>query len=114
MHNVHLGLSAATSLATNCLMANGCDQENARAVADNMVQVERDGCAAHGLFRLPWHVTSLRSGKVNGSARPYVQHIASAVVKVSGDRGFAPSSLAIGIPALMPAAKEFGIAALAI
>ena len=50
---------------------------------DIRIEAERDLCPAHGLFRLPWQVASLRSGKVNGRARPRVEALAPAVVWVS-------------------------------
>ena len=55
---------------------------------------EGDGCASHGLFRLPWHVSSLRSGKVNGTAKPRIERLARGVIKVHGDRGFPRSAIA--------------------
>ena len=66
---VSLSLSEARDLAFRVLHQNGCDSENAGAIADNMIEAERDVCAAHGLFRLAWHVKSLRCGKANGRAR---------------------------------------------
>jgi delta1-piperideine-2-carboxylate reductase len=106
-------LEEARSLAVTCLMANGCDEENAAAVAENMVLAERDVCSSHGLFRLPWHVHSLRSGKANGTARPRVERLAPAVIRVRGDRGFAPMGHKLGHGPLSDAARQNGIAALA-
>ena len=113
MADVNLTFEAARDLAVNCLVANGCDGENAAAIADTMMMAERDRCSSHGLFRLPWHVASLRSGKVNGKARPSVEKLASGVVKVRGDRGFAPLGLKVGHAPLVAAAQDNGIAALA-
>ena len=41
------------ALVEDCLTANGCDNENAAAVARTIAAAERDGCASHGLFRMP-------------------------------------------------------------
>ena len=57
------------------LEANGCNSQNASAVARTIAAAELDGCAAHGLFRMPGYVASLRSGKVNGNANPTVSRI---------------------------------------
>ena len=35
------------------LEANGCNKENSSAVARTIAAAELDGCAAHGLFRMP-------------------------------------------------------------
>ena len=76
MTEVNLTLEEGRALAVRCLMANGCDESNAAAVADNMMLAERDICSSHGLFRLPWHVASLRAGKANGRARPRLEALA--------------------------------------
>ncbi|HEY7764543.1 MAG TPA: Ldh family oxidoreductase [Aestuariivirgaceae bacterium] len=113
MTDVTLTLDEARDLAARCLLANGCDEANAAAVAGNMMRAERDLCSSHGLFRLPWHVHSLRCGKANGRARPRVESIAPAVIKVHGDRGFAPLGHEVGRAPLIDAAHRNGIAAMA-
>ena len=96
------------------LEANGCNKENSSAVARTIAAAELDGCAAHGLFRMPGYVASLRSGKVNGNANPAVSRLSPGVVKVDGDHGYAPLALEKGRDALIQAARENGIAAMAL
>lgn len=55
----------------------------------------------------------MKSGKINGKAAPTVSR-KGCVVSVDGDCGMAPLSQQIGIPELTTAAKELGMAALAI
>jgi len=110
---VALTLAEARDLAFRALQNNGCDVDNAAAVADNMIEAERDICAAHGLFRLPWYVSSLRSGKVDGRAVPRLEQLAPGVTRLHGNRGFAPLGHRIGLPVLVQQARENGIAALA-
>ena len=98
----------------DCLSANGCNSENAAAVGRTIAAAERDGCASHGLFRLPGYIASLRSGKVNGKANPIVERISPSVIKVEGDHGYAPLALERGRQALIDAAREQGIAAMAL
>lgn len=107
---VTLSLTEATALSTAALTANGADAENARAVTDIMIRAERDRCASHGLFRLPGYCASLKSGKVKGTARPVASEIAPGAVRVSGDGGFAPLALEVGLPVLAKKAKSQGIA----
>ena len=52
MSTTTLSLDEIHSLICDCLVANGCDDENAAAVARTIGGAERDGAAAHGLFRL--------------------------------------------------------------
>jgi delta1-piperideine-2-carboxylate reductase len=101
-------------LVIDCMMANGCNQQNAGALARTIGAAERDGCASHGLFRMPGYIASLRSGKVDGCAEPTVERIAPAVVRVDGKRGYAPLALEKGRQALIEAARENGIAAMAL
>ena len=101
-------------LVEDCLTANGCNQENAAALGRTIASAERDGSASHGLFRMPGYIASLRSGKVNGNAEPKVTRISPAVVKVDGDHGYAPLALEKGREALIEAARENGIAAMAL
>ena len=114
MQSVTMSLEEAHALAVRCLTEHGADEENARAVADIVAAAERDLCHSHGLFRIPGYVASLKSGKVNGKARPAVSDLAPSVVRVAGDNGFAPLALEVGRAALVERAKSNGIAALAL
>ncbi|MDX1402641.1 MAG: Ldh family oxidoreductase [Kiloniellales bacterium] len=112
--NRRLSLEEVHSLAQTCLTSNGCNLENASAVADTITFAERDGCHAHGLFRMPGYVASLRSGKVNGKSKPKVIQIAPSIIKVDGDNGYAPLALQRGQGALIDRARVQGIAAMAL
>ncbi len=90
MTSIHMSLEEGHSLAMQCLQANGCDAANARAAADRMIQAEGDLCHSHGLFRLPWYTKGVQSGRVNGNAKPRIEQLASGVIRVDGDGGFAP------------------------
>ena len=111
---VHLNLGEVHNLAFNCLKANGCDDENAQAIADNMTAAERDGSVSHGLFRLPGYVSSLRSGKADGKARPRITRPAPGVVRADAVDGFAPLALEQARRQLVEAARMQGIALLAL
>ncbi len=102
------------TLAETCMLANGCDSANAAAVAKTVSTAERDGSESHGLFRIPGHVASLRSGKVNGKAEPEIEAVTPAAIRLDGHNGFAPLALERGIPVLADAAETLGIAVLAI
>jgi delta1-piperideine-2-carboxylate reductase len=114
MTKVHLSLTEAHELAMKCLFANGCDNKNATAIADRMIQAEGDLCHSHGLFRLPWYCKALKSGRANGKAQPRVEQLAPAVIRVDGDGGFAPLGQAIAHQPLVDCARQNGIASLAL
>ena len=112
MSETNMSLEAIHALAKESLMDHGCDAENAGAVANIVTRAEGDGCHSHGLMRLPGYVATLKSGKVNGKARPTIAKLAPAVVQVNGHNGFAPYALQEGRAHLIEAAKTCGIAAM--
>lgn len=114
MSDVKLTLDQVHDLVVETLTRCGCDQENASAVARVITAAERDGCHSHGLMRLAGYAATLKSGKVNGKARPRVEQIAPAVVRVDGDGGFAPMALEAGRGPLIECTRTTGIAAMAL
>ena len=109
-----LSLDEIYSLAKNVMLANGCDTANAEALADIICRAECDGSHSHGLFRVPGYVKALRSGKVDGKAKPTIRHLTPAVIQVEGHGCFAPLAQAEGLPALTEATEKIGIAALSL
>ena len=114
MNTISLSLDEIYQLANKTLLANGCDEENANILSETIMKAERDGSLSHGLFRLPAYVAGLKSKKIDGKARPEVKKISSSVIKVLGNHALAPMVLKVGIPELVKAAKETGVAILAI
>jgi len=114
MSTISISLDEIYDLAKKTLLFNGCDEENASILSDTIMRAERDGSLSHGLFRLPAYVASLKSGKVNGKARPEVKKISPSVIKVLGNSALAPMVLKVGLPELIKLAKETGVAVLAI
>jgi delta1-piperideine-2-carboxylate reductase len=96
------------------MLANGCDDDNATALADIVTRAERDGSHSHGLFRIPGYVKALRSGKVDGRAKPTVEHLSPAVIRVDGHGCFAPLAQAVGLPHLAETTQAVGVAALSL
>jgi len=92
----------------------GADEENASAVADTVMAAERDGALSHGVFRIPGYVMALKSGLINGAARPRLMGGPPAAVVVDGDGGVAPAAYRIGLPELERRARSQGVAVLAV
>jgi delta1-piperideine-2-carboxylate reductase len=114
MKTLSLTLDEIFELAKKTLLSNGCDEETAIIIAELIMKAERDGSLSHGLFRLPAYVLGLKSGKINGKARPEVKKISPSVIKVLGNNCLAPMVLNKGLPELIKTAKENGVAVLAI
>ena len=109
-----VSLDDIRALALAAFTAQGCDADNAAALARTVTLAERDGSVSHGLFRVPGYAASLKSGKVAGDAVPGVRRGPAAVVTVDGAGGFAPLALERGLPVLAGAAREAGIAVMRI
>jgi len=114
MSTLCLTLDEIYELTRSTMLANGCDEANAAALADIIMRAERDGSHSHGLFRVPGYVKSLRSGKVDGKAKPAVVKKTRALIHVDGGGCFAPLAQAVGLPVLAESAAEIGVAALSL
>ncbi len=114
LSNILLTVEDVRQLASECLLRNGCDEANAAAVADIITRAETDGCHSHGLMRLAGYVAALKSGKVDGTARPKIRNLAPAIIQVNGGGGFAPLALEQSRSHLVEAARSNGLAALAL
>ena len=112
METVSLKLDEIFDLAKKTLLANGCDDETGTVLADLIMKAERDGSLSHGLFRLPAYVSGLKSGKINGKARPEVKKMSPSVIKVLGNNCLAPMVLNKGLPELIKTATPFSLVAL--
>lgn len=111
---VQLELRAVKTLAHAALLKAGCNDANAKAITDTVWRAERDGCASHGLFRIPGYVGSLKSGKVNGHALPKLERTAPSVLWVDGDGGYTPLALSTMLDDFTALTKSQGVAVAAI
>lgn len=109
-----LDLDAIHTLANDALIAKGFSTEQAGAIARNVTAAERDGCVSHGLFRIPFYVAAAKNDDCNAQAVPRPVDATGAVVHIDAGHGFCPLALETGLPLLADAAREHGIAALAI
>ena len=105
-----ISLAEINNLAKKVFSKYGCDSDNANALAKTVTTAERDGSLSHGLFRVPGYIASLKSGKVNGKAKPSIEQKLASVITVDGKMGYAPFSLEKGLPVLAEAASKSGIA----
>ena len=114
MSTTPLTLEEIYNLAFKVLRDNGCDEFNAKNVAETVSNAERDGSVSHGLFRIPGYVASLKSNKVKKDARPSNIFLTQNAIRVEGDYGFAPSAIKVGIPALIEITNKHGVGVLTI
>lgn len=113
-NEITLSLAEVEALADAALRASGTHAHNARSVARSVAAAEADGIRSHGLLRLPVYCEHARMGKVDGAAEPTLTRPAPAVIRVDAHDGFAHPAIELGFEALLPAAREHGVAALAV
>ena len=111
---INVTSAQADAAARAALAAAGCDEAHARAAAAVLVRAEQDGCASHGLFRLPGFVAALKCGKASGDAAPNVTYLAPGVVRIDGRRGLSPLATEVARDEIATLARTNGIAAAAI
>ncbi|WP_170468701.1 Ldh family oxidoreductase [Ruegeria arenilitoris] len=109
-----LTLAEIEDLSFRALVAAGTSEENARPLAIATAATEADGVASHGLAYIPIYCEHVQCGKVDGSAKPVLTRPKPGVVTVDAATGFAHSAVDKGFEALIPAAREQGVAVLAI
>jgi (2R)-3-sulfolactate dehydrogenase (NADP+) len=109
-----LQIPEVEDLARHALIAAGAGEGNALSLAAAIAAAERDGIASHGLAYLPTYCEHIGCGKIDGKARPELQRVRPGLLTVDAKTGFAHPAIDVGFAALIPLAREQGIAALAI
>lgn len=96
------------------LMAHGADAFPAAEVARAVAAAESVGNKICGLYYVESYCQQLRTGRVNGDVTPAVDTPRPAVVQVDAGFGFAQPAFAYGLPIALDAARQAGVATLAV
>lgn len=92
----------------------GASPEVAAILARNHAGCERDGALSHGVFRVPQHVETLRSGYLDGAAEPRVEVVSPGYIRVDAANGIAQLALERARGDIMRAVENQGVAVVAI
>ena len=114
MDMVTLTPKAARKLIAGALEGAGTAKENARYFTEAILDTELSGLEGHGFFWLQFYCAHVRSGKVDGKARPKVKKLSPVAFRVDARNGFAHPAIEKGFESLIPAARKNGIAAMAV
>jgi (2R)-3-sulfolactate dehydrogenase (NADP+) len=109
-----LSIAEAEALVEGALLRSNTSRENAAIVARALVAAESEGLKGHGLSRVPSYAAQAKVGKIVGHARPKVEHVTPAMIRVDAGFGFAFPAILAAEDALADAAPMMGIAAAAI
>jgi len=101
----------AWNLAFNALSNNQTSENNAKEVADALINAEFDGQAGHGLSRIPSYVEQLTAGKVKGNVESSILSSKGSVICIDANNGFAFPAISLAIKEITTVCKNYGIAA---
>jgi (2R)-3-sulfolactate dehydrogenase (NADP+) len=101
-------------VSRSALLAHGAGDWQAEAVARAVARAEETGNVICGLYYLESYCLQLDSGRVDGRADPEVSRPAAGAVRVDARFGFAQPAFAKALPMALTAARENGVATLAV
>lgn len=108
--SVRLPVADAEALAVAAMVSSSTSRQNAVPTARALVAAEIDGQPGHGLSRVPFYALHARCGKVDGFARPVIEQAAAAALRIDAANGFAYPAIDLAIEALVPLARQAGVA----
>jgi (2R)-3-sulfolactate dehydrogenase (NADP+) len=114
MGEVRLSAAAARKLIHAALTGAGTSPANAAYFTEAILDTELSGLAGHGFYWLQYYCEHVKSGKVNGKARPKIKALSPVAFRIDANRGFAHPAIEAGFAKLVPAAKKYGMAGMAI
>ncbi len=109
-----LSETEARRLVHGALVGAGLLPSKAGYFTEAIVDTEMSGLEGHGFYWLQFYCNHLRSGKVDGKARPKVQRLSPVAYRVDAKGGFAHPAIEAGFARLIPSAQRSGIAAMAV
>ena len=107
-------LDRARRLAARALTKSGAKRANIKYLLDAIVETERQGLTSHGLFWVPIYCEHLKCGKLDGEAKPEITRLSPVSFRADAKSGFAHPAIDKGFAKIIPAARRYGIAALAV
>jgi (2R)-3-sulfolactate dehydrogenase (NADP+) len=109
-----ISLAEIEAVSAEALRRHGAVDNVARDVARAVRRAEETGNVICGLYYLESYCLQLRTGRVQGAVEPMVTQPKPGVVQVDAGFGFAQPAFARGLAPAAEAARENGIATLAI
>ncbi len=111
---MQVSVAEIEQVSAAALGAHGAGHWQAAEVARAVARAEETGNVICGLYYLESYCTQLTSGRVDGTVQPQMSTPRAAAVTVDARFGFAQPAFSHGLPAAVNAARDSGIASLAI
>src|SRR5687767_11638580 len=96
--------------ATRIFLAAGAGEENAKVVADHLVDANLCGHDSHGVIRIPSYVQSIKRDQLAPSAQPAILRETAAMTLIDANRTFGQVSALFATDAVIAKAREQGVA----
>jgi LDH2 family malate/lactate/ureidoglycolate dehydrogenase len=97
--------------ATRVFEASGADQENARIVAEHLVEASLRGVDSHGVVRIPVYTQGISDGEIDPKAKPEVVKETDTTAVVDGKMGFGQVTALLSTRIAAKKAKRSGTSA---
>lgn len=81
---VELGIEELRTTLTDAFTAASASNEEAERIADALVEAELREVPTHGVLRVPWYLSGMRSGTYRTGVEPTVRSVAPAVTLLDG------------------------------
>ena len=104
----------AIELIKEKLIKSNCMPENTDGIIQGILDAEYSGIKSHGFHYLPIYCNHLKIGKINGQAKPSVDRISRAALKVNADHGFAHTAIDLGLGSLFEMTSQESVAVMSI
>lgn len=111
---VQIALDEIEGTVKSALVAHGAEDWIAAHMADAVRVAESYGNKICGLYYVESYCQQLMSGRVKGDATPDVSRPRAGLVQVDARFGFAQPAFARALPMALAAARECGVATLAV
>jgi len=96
-------------LAREALLRAGAHEKMAETAAQHLVRAEEQGLPTHGMSRVPFYCSMLRSGRADGKARPAMVVEKAGVCLIDNADGLPYESAAWAIEEVIQRARRNGI-----
>jgi len=103
-------LREAEDIALAALRRAGAEPHQAEPTARALVGAESAGQSGHGLRRLAAYCAQIRTGKVDGRARPAADRVRPALLRIDAGHGFAFPALDLALGMLPAIVAKTGVA----
>jgi LDH2 family malate/lactate/ureidoglycolate dehydrogenase len=102
------------SLASHLLERSGVRADDASLIARTLLAADRAGIYSHGLLRLPLYLEAVSAGGIDPTSRPSVVRRVGGTAVLDGEGAFGQVVMQRAVDLATEAAREHGIAAVAV